>query len=302
MTKRTGATVKHIRGILKARFPPTSIQQEPLHGSQKIFKRLCSLDGRQADSSDLLEYIRTINYGNGPIQADLFRYLLPACLSAWEEHLMELDGGAYGGFYEQFFPSLIRHSTLHTLLNSREVGVVDSFVIDCILRRIEVETVLKEVGRSSSSWFEAVSAYSVVFPNLEFLWNRWWALSSFGHAVGAVQYISCLLYRDDENPVFGKWRERIGGGPPFLTETGCVFPDGARWQPENVAFISSSLTVESAKLCIERSSAVLFPIPDLSAVCNAFLGSWNRNASIIKSRIEQLPLLASDLDTRYWFN
>src|SRR6266700_4537602 len=60
-------------------------------------------------------------------------------------------------------------------------------------------------------WIGALTTYGVLLPDL----NRghW---TPVGRALAAVQYISCLIYPENENPVFAPWTPNGGGGPPCL--------------------------------------------------------------------------------------
>ncbi len=48
-------------------------------------------------------------------------------------------------------------------------------------------------------------AFALIFPELESLWRAWWRFETPGQAVAALQYRSCLLYQDRDNPIFAPW-------------------------------------------------------------------------------------------------
>jgi hypothetical protein len=60
-------------------------------------------------------------------------------------------------------------------------------------------------------WIRAVTTYGVLLPDVERLWSAWWSLDTIGRAMAAMQYISCLMYPENENPVFAAWTANDGG-------------------------------------------------------------------------------------------
>jgi hypothetical protein len=92
-------------------------------------------------------------------------------------------------------------------------------------------------------WFGALTTYGVFLPDAEHLSADWWSLNTVGRAVAAVQYISCLMFADNENPIFAPWTPDRGGGPPVLWEfEGYLFKH--RWLEANVDFLRRALTEE----------------------------------------------------------
>jgi hypothetical protein len=63
----------------------------------------------------------------------------------------------------------------------------------------------------------ALTTYGVLLPDADRLCGAWWSLNTFGRAIAAVQYIWCLIYPENENPVFAPWTPNGGGGPPCST-------------------------------------------------------------------------------------
>jgi hypothetical protein len=92
-------------------------------------------------------------------------------------------------------------------------------------------------------WFRALTTYGVLRPDLDRLWTAWWTLNTDGRAIAAVQYISCLMYSEYQNPVFASWTPDHGGGPPCLWEfEGHLYEH--RWQEPNVNFLQGILSVQ----------------------------------------------------------
>ena len=56
-----------------------------------------------------------------------------------------------------------------------------------------------------------------------------------------VQYCSGLLYFEGENPLFGRWTPKRGGGGPYLAEHDSHILDGG-WLTENILFLAETLT------------------------------------------------------------
>jgi hypothetical protein len=87
---------------------------------------------------------------------------------------------------------------------------------------------------------------------VERLWSAWWSLDIIGRAIAAMQYISCLMYPENENPVFAAWTANDGGGPPCLWEfEGHLYSH--RWLQPNVAFLRRVLNVSEASESLSRA-------------------------------------------------
>jgi hypothetical protein len=110
----------------------------------------------------------------------------------------------------------------------------------------------------------------VILPDLEQLWNDWWVLKAVGRAVAAVQYVSCLMYGEHENPVFSPWTPNGGGGPPVLWAFEGHLYDH-RWLEPNISFLRKALTPGSVEdlqsLAVERLAGE--PEHETAAIVNA---------------------------------
>ena len=86
---------------------------------------------------------------------------------------------------------------------------------EAILEEIDAQRGLsyRAKGARPYRWIAALATYGVLLPDLERLWNSWWSLETIGGATATVQYISCLMYPENENPVFAPWTSNEGGGP-----------------------------------------------------------------------------------------
>jgi hypothetical protein len=89
-------------------------------------------------------------------------------------------------------------------------------------------------------------------PDLDRVWSAWWSLDTVGRALAAVQYISCLIYPENENPVFAPWTPNGGGGPPCLWGfEGHLYTH--RWLEPNVTFLKGALNVPGVTEVLSRA-------------------------------------------------
>ena len=172
-----------------------------------------------------------------------------------------------------------------------------------ILDEIDAQQGLKFEGARARpyAWFRAFTTYGVILPDIERLWNTLWSVESVGRAVASVQYISCLLYSQYENPVFSPWTPNGGGGPPCLWEyAGHLYKN--RWLEPNVAFLPSVLNPSAIADVLARAVARLVDAPEryVAAEVQADLPLCE---STLEWHCQQLPrLLATSNETGHEFN
>jgi hypothetical protein len=223
--------------------PPERITQEAFEGNDRHLQRLARLQpGEQADGNDLWEYIHDLR--NTDIQGSLLVYLLPFCLQAWREDLRGIEG--YGGLIEHFYPVLADRHIFDLHLTSKQSEVVSEYMQQGIVEEIDDQRGLSYQGSKARPyrWVGALASFGVLLPNVDRLWTAWWSLDTVGRAVAAIQYISCLMYSENENPVFAPWTPDRGGGPPCLWGfEGHLYAH--RWLEPNVNFLKGILTVQS---------------------------------------------------------
>lgn len=198
--------------VLNAQEPPQQIWQEPQEYGSRHCEYLCRLRGAP-DGRDLRAYAQDLLFA--PAQPDLFRYLLPICLDAWQKDLLSNHKSEYGGFVEYFWAALAERPVLQDCLTPTQYAAVAQYMADSLLDRIDREYKLSFSGMRSSpyAWIAALASYCTVFPSLAPLWNQWWQMTTTGQACAALQYLSCLLYENDQNPIFTPWTPDRGGGP-----------------------------------------------------------------------------------------
>ena len=197
--------------------------------------------GEAADGDDLWEYVHDLR--NTDIQTPLFVYLLPFCLKVWRDDLRGVEG--HGGIVEHLYAVLADRHVFDLQLNESQGEAVSEFVQQAILEEIDNQRGRTFHGARARPyrWFRALTTYAVLRPDVGRLWNAWWALETVGRAVAAMQYISCLMYSETENPVFVPWTPDGGGGPPVLWEfEGHLYSH--RWLQPNVDFLKATLTSE----------------------------------------------------------
>lgn len=289
--------------VLGQSSPPKRISQQPFDYDPGHYRRLCHLNGTTPSGIDLYQYALDMEYM--PLQPDLLRYLLPICLKAWQEEIFATGSSDYTGFSERFWTALSPRSTsqntfvLEEELNAKEYQSVMQFMYDSLLRRMDQETHLRFVGSQSSpyQWFHNLGSFCIVFPYLHSLWDEWWRMNTVGHAACVLQYISCLMYWDDENPVFAPWTPDKGGGPPELWESEC-FAYEYGWRQENVALLAEKLTIEYVAEKLEQATAIN-DSPQSKPISAKMLADWPQCHDLVASRIAELPKLVALAPSTY---
>lgn len=236
--------------------PPLPITQEAFEGDPAHLQRLGKLHpGERADARDLWEYTQDLLYTD--IQGSLLVYLLPFCLELWREDLLGKNRDV-GGFVEQFYPVLANRQVFDKLLKPAQTAAVSQFMRETILEEIDNQRGLSYAGMGARPyrWINAVTTYGILFPSIDRLWKAWWNLGTVGSAISGLQYISCLMYEERENPIFAPWTADRGGGPPCLWEfEGHLYTH--RWLQENVQFLRGVLNPDNVADLLNRAVEVL---------------------------------------------
>jgi hypothetical protein len=270
---------------------PRAITQVPFDHDPAHYARLCALaPGELPRDLDLVDYCLDLTY-QPVVQPDLFRFLLPVCLRAWRASLAA--GGARGAFAENLYPALIRGKVLERLLDAPERAAVAAFMRGAVLALLDGQRGLQFRGsqRGPHHWVRTLNTYGVILPDLPALWDGWWALESVGGVVASLQYLSCLMYAETDNPVFAPWTPKHGGGPPVLWEyDGLLYED--RWLPGNVAFPEATLDVARVEARLRRGSERLQGEPEHAMACRLAEDFASRR-EVVASRCAELPGLLS---------
>lgn len=281
MTSSGNKAPVSLHRALQATKPPEKITQEPFEGADRHLRRLVQLKpGDRAESEDLWNYAQDLLYTE--IQTLLLVYLLPFCLEAWRNDLRGNYG--YGGFVEHLYPVLANRKIFDQHLNPEQAAVVSDFMKLCILEEIDSQRGLAYQGSKTKPyrWIRALTTYGVLRPDLGSLWTAWWSLSTVGRAVAAVQYISCLMYPENENPVFAPWTPNDGGGPPSLWDfEGHLYE--LCWQAPNILFLKETLNAPNVSHVLNRCVERLTDQPEIQ----------------VARRVESdLPILVETLNAR----
>lgn len=269
--------------------PPDQITQEAWDFDDGHLHRLSRLlPGERANAKDLWAYTQDLQFTK--TQDSLLLYLLPFCLNAWRE---DLRGGSaeYGGFVECFYPALANCRLFETDLSVEQGAAVSEFMRKSILEEIDDQRGLSYRGANARPyrWTRALMTYGVLRPDIERLWNAWWALETVGRAVAAVQFVSCLMYSEYENPVFAPWTGNEGGGPPLLWEfEGHLYSH--RWMESNVHFLRAALTPSTVPDALKRAVERLADQAEYDAA-REMLDDVPLCVEILQARCTELPQL-----------
>jgi len=246
MNSNSIATRSELRKALGGTRPPERITQDAFERDEGHLGRMVRLEANARPTpDDLFDYLQDLRYTE--IQTSLFVYLLPVLLQAWRNDVLRIDA-SNAGTIENFYPVLAQRGIFTEHLTAKQTAVVGEFMRRTILEEIDEQRGLQFRGSGVRAyrWIREVMTYGVLLPDVEVLWREWWSARTVGRAVAAIQFISCLMYSDYENPVFAPWTGDEGGGPPSLWEfEGHLFEN--RWLEPNVKFLAATLNVESVK-------------------------------------------------------
>jgi len=177
------------------------------------------------------------------------RYLFPPILRIWETELYQRDSV----FVQYFHEEVCRTDFIERALSDPLRRASTDFMVRALSDRLAAESSLSIHGRTTShDWFGFLASFGVFTPALSSLWSQVWQSSQRGHAVAVLQYLSCLLY-EDENPIFAPFICDKGGGPPQLWGYDSV-GFGECWKKENLNFLSAALSSRNIREWLERAS------------------------------------------------
>jgi hypothetical protein len=281
-----------LRQALGRRSPPTEISQRPFDHDDAHLRRLAHLQpDEQPNPMDLVEYALDLQYEE--VQRDLLLWMLPFCLRAWRDDLRGRDS-RHGGFVEHLYPALVDGGILSRVLGEDQRAAVATFMREAILEEIDDQVDLSFSGMNARPyrWVYALTTYGVLLPDVEQLWTAWWAATTRGRAVAAVQYISCLAYGNDENPVFAPWTCKGGGGPPCLWQfAGHLY--NHRWLEPNVRFLTPVLDAANVTEVLRRAVSRLAAEPEADAASRV-LGGLAARMAVLARRCDELPRVLAD--------
>jgi hypothetical protein len=213
---------------------------------------------------------------------DDLRFLFPPILRIWEAELYQRDSW----FTQYFHAEICRTNFVERALSERLRRASKDFMVRALSERLASEHSLRIHGMSTShDWFGYLASFGVFTTEISSLWSQVWQSDKLGHAVALLQYLSCLLYEDD-NPIFAPWTCDKGGGPPELWRYDSV-GFGERWKEENLNFLSSALSSGSIREWLNRASEN-HAEDQVGAVAANFLRRLDDCAPEVDERIELL--------------
>ena len=112
-------------------------------------------------------------------------------------------------------------------------------------------------------------------------------MDSPGKAVSAIMYASGLVYLKGENPIFAAWNPEIGGGVPYLTESGVASIFDAARLPENTDFLASTLTFAYVLEKLDAAAEAIQGEPEYPMAAQIAAEAKHRE-EIISIRIDDL--------------
>jgi len=272
--------------------PPRSFTQRPFDYDPSHYQRLCAPGGGNAAAGDLYDYALDLTYIED-IQLDLFRYVIPKCLQAWQVNLQASGHSGYEGFVEQFLAALAQRQGFVGFLPREQHEAIAKFMSDAILDKIDQENKLTFSGMAASpyAWINSIAALGTAFPCIPALWREWWDMHTRGQAYAVLQYASCLMYFSTDNPVFSPWSPERGGGPPCLWETG-AFIDRQSWLADNVVFLKKTLSVRYVGEAVSNAAISLNGCPD-SFKAERLAADFESASEIVAQRIDDLITILS---------
>ena len=274
---------------------PATIWQAPFDYDPEHLHSLCrcQAEGRTPGPDDLMNYAEDLSFEE-EVQPDLFVFLLPVCLKAWSTHLLG-QGAAYLGFVEQYWCALNKRPGALGLLSEKQRSAVERYFQEAILMAIDGSRNLRSNASKSACyrWFDDLGSFATIFPGLGYIWLSWWNLDSEGRAIGALQYLSCLMYETGSNPAFAAWTPTRGGGPPTLWSDSMAVNDQP-WDAHNVSFLRSVLVpsqlFSAINRCLERLAN-----PEDEQIALKMRNDFECQLPLLELRIEQLlGILSSD--------
>lgn len=287
------ADIGKLRRGLGSPKPPKEITQEPYDITPDHLPRLASGDWREnlPKRGDLFDYVEDINYCD-VVQPDLFRYMLPVLLEMWRQDLMG-DNQDNDVAIEWLYPALARRRLVKDLLGDRAEEAAGAFMRDAILDRIDNEKQLEcpVLAILPQDWIGALAGLGAIFPAVDSLWREWWRLETPGQARALLQYVSALIYDEDDNPVFTAATRETDGGPPRLWEpAGNIFEQS--WLPENIGFLRNILTADYVEDGVRRAAKILRG-SESDVLLDRLVVDLPGQNSILERRVAALPEIFS---------
>ncbi|WP_145057929.1 hypothetical protein [Lignipirellula cremea] len=265
--------------------PPLSISEQQFDYCDAELRLLASQPYLSMDLSKLGYYYADLAFVE--LQPDLFDYLFPACLMDWHRSLA--DNRPCGGGTAEIHFAVSYGQVFRKMLSPDRLLAVRNFLLDSFLARLDAETRLFDIQNAAPSWcwIRRINSLARIVDLTE-LWEQWWSLGTPGRAIAAIQYVSALLYFDDENPLFPAELT-----PVLWSHDSQIHHAG--WLPANGEFLSQSFTAEFVKRKIQEAVAML-PAGQEREKARQLLTDLPAQEELLDHRIAELPgqLLSPD--------
>ena len=241
MAPREPITWNRARRIFGDAAPPEKVTQRQFDGFDDVLERLAQTPQERIDFGDLWYYHHDLAYQE--LQPELFAYLMPVCLMDWHFSLQNNDAASHGD--SELHYGLVKGRILERMVTAEQRELIFEFFRDSFLERIDRERGFDCKGEDATAhaWLLRFNSLGLIMPGVERVWTPWWRLETPGQAVAAIEYCSGLLYFEGDNPLFGRWTPKYGGGGPYLAEHDSQILDGG-WLAENILFLADTLTPE----------------------------------------------------------
>jgi hypothetical protein len=284
---------ERVRAIFGNAPPLRTIREAQFDFFELKLKRLALTPYQEINFSDLWYYHHDLAYVE--LQPELFNYLFPVCLMNWHQSLLDNRPCTTG---DADFHFAVHHGNVfEKMMTAAQREAVYEFFRDSFLERLDLERTFAEIRNDapSASWIDRFNSLGIIMPRIDMIWNEWWKLATPGRAVAALQYCSCLMYFDGENPLFDVWK---GVSPPLWTNDGFFFSDEA-WREDNQAFLSQNLTTEFVIAKVEQATAVIESEPEREKACR-LVADLPQCRQLIAERVRELPLRLRDPGANEW--
>jgi hypothetical protein len=284
------------REIFRFPNPPEQVWEQQFDHDDTALRRMAATHWEDFNFDDLWYYHHDLAYV--PLQPELFNYLFPICLMDWHLTLQENRGCQHGD--SEFHYGVRRGNVFERMLTPARRQLVVEFFRDSFLERLDQERgfVYRGANTPAYGWMARLCSLGVIMPQISLLWEAWWSLESPGRAVAALQYCSGLMYFDGENPLFEMWSPDTGGGGPYLWENDSMIFD-ANWLPENVAFMSKTLTLDFVNAKVIAAVDCLRSEPEFERAM-LLREQLDDRQELIASRVEELPRHLAEVGHHQW--
>ncbi|WP_239320849.1 hypothetical protein [Epibacterium sp. Ofav1-8] len=273
---------------------PSEIWQEPFDRIRGHCERIANTT-EPTDLFDFCDFF--LDYQYMEVQEDLLAFGFPKALEAWaRQELSHPDPRRFKGtwHFEGMWDALAYRPIYPEFFNKQQYRAMTDFFVHVLLVRMGREEFLSFRGSEASpyEWIRLHDELIWLFPVAEQIWDEWWSFKTPGMAVCAVQWLSALLYEEDENPFFEPWNSLEGGGAPNLTRidhlsNGIDHLSKETAPSANTEFIRSTLTPKWAEGVLARAVEVLSKHESFDLVYTMWLDS-SRRSTLFEERARKL--------------